>query len=70
MAISAMNICYANRQDTYHVDENGLVTKGAPKSFVSDISFEQFTCRKPTRQETTDHDPRQCSKSARSFFKS
>lgn len=36
--------CYASQQDTYHVDDRGNVTKGAPKKIQSSIIISDMEC--------------------------
>jgi hypothetical protein len=60
--ISMISICEASRPNTYEVDDRGVVSKGSSKLgslSSSDINFEDFNSRKPSRYELTDVDPRQ-----------
>jgi hypothetical protein len=60
------------KNNTYQVDDSGCVTVGASKISGKDFNLNLYkiaNCRKPTRAETTDHDPRQMNDSSRSWKK-
>lgn len=64
--------CYA-KGNTYHVDDHGLVTKGASQlnsshSNCDNATTSFFQSKKPERSQITDVDPRQMHQLSNSFF--